>query len=120
MCHILLRSSAQHRPCITARLLALALNQSLHVRDALVQNLRQHLRVFELLGHLADDAFCEFPLLALLDLALVADPALEHGLGFSSQGGALFELEGLGFEAGGFLDHIASVFAFACIIPVEE
>jgi hypothetical protein len=42
-------------------------------------------------------------LLALLDLTLVAHPAVQHGAGFGGQRGLLLEFEGLGFEFGGFL-----------------
>lgn len=56
--------------------LTLALHQSLHIRNALRQDLLQDPRVLQLLGHLGDDAVGQFLLLALFDLAFVADPAV--------------------------------------------
>lgn len=76
---------------------------TLNICHALGEDLLQHLGVLELLLDLGDDALGQLPLLALLDLALVADPGVEDGLGLGSQGGLLLELVGLGLELGGLL-----------------
>lgn len=60
---------------------------------------------------LGDDGGGELLLLALLDLAFVADPGVEDGLGFSGDGRLLLELKGLGLELGGFLEgEFVSIF----------
>lgn len=70
-------------------LLSFACDQPLDVGDALGQDLLQDLGVLELFGDLCDDAIGEFFLLALLDLAFVADPGVEHGLRLRGQEGLL-------------------------------
>lgn len=77
--------------------------RTLDFSDALLKNLLQDLGVLELLLDLGDDGGGELLLLALLNLAFVADPGVEDGLGFSGNGRLLLELVCLGFELGGFL-----------------
>lgn len=77
--------------------------RTLHVGDALQQDLLQQLGALELLLHLGDDGRGQLPLLALLDLALVAHPRVQDGLGLGGEGRLLLDLEGLGLEPGGFL-----------------
>lgn len=77
---------------------------TLNISHALGEDLLQHLGVLELLLHLGDDGLGQLLLLALLDLALVADPGVQDSLGLSGQGGLLLELVGLGLELGGFLE----------------
>lgn len=84
-------------------LLSLALDQFLHVGDALSQDLLEDAGVLELLGDLCDDAVGKFLLLALLHLTFVADPRVEDGLGLGGQESLLLQLECLSFEMGGFL-----------------
>lgn len=81
--------------------------RTLDVGNTLLQNLLQDPGALELLLHLGDDALRELPLLALLDLALVADPRLEDRLCLGGEGGLLLELVGLVLELGGFL-HVVS------------
>lgn len=76
---------------------------TLDVGNALLEDLLERLGVLELLLDLGDDALGKFLLLALLDLALVADPRVEDGLGLGGQGGLLLELVGLRLELGGLL-----------------
>src|SRR5690242_7347017 len=76
---------------------------TLDISHALLEDLLQDLGALQLLLHLGDDALSELLLLALLDLALVADPRVKNGLGLGSQGGLLLELESLGLKLGGFL-----------------
>ncbi|KAI7001269.1 hypothetical protein KC329_g121 [Hortaea werneckii] len=78
-------------------------DNALDISDALLEDLVQDLRVLELLVDLADDGLGQLALLARLDLALVADPRVQHALGLVGQGRLLLELVGLGFELGGFL-----------------
>lgn len=80
-----------------------AQKRTLNICHALGENLLQHLGILQLLLHLGDDALRQLLLLALLDLALVANPRVQNGLGLSSQGGFLLQLVGLGLELGGFL-----------------
>lgn len=77
--------------------------RTLNIGNALLENLLQNLGVLELLLDLANDGLGKLTLLALLNLALVADPGVEDGLGFSSKSGALLELVGLSLELGGLL-----------------
>lgn len=81
----------------------LGLGRTLNICHALGEDLLQHLGVLELLLDLGNDALRQLALLALLDLALVADPGVEDGLGLSSQSSLLLELVGLGLELGGLL-----------------
>ena len=81
---------------------------TLDVRHALLQDLLQRLGVLQLLLHLGDDALGELPLLALLDLALVPHPRVQHALGLGRQRRPLLELVRLGLELGGFLDATVS------------
>lgn len=82
------------------------LHDTLNVSDRLVEDLLQDLRVLELLVDLGDDALSQLALLALLHLAFVAHPAVQHVLGLGSQSGPLFQLESLGLDLGGFLVHV--------------
>lgn len=77
--------------------------RTLDISYALLQNLLQNLGVLELLLDLGDDGSSELLLLALLDLALVADPGVEDGLGLGGQGGLLLELESLSLKLGSLL-----------------
>lgn len=86
--------------------MGLGADDLLDVSNALLQNLLQNLGVLELLLDLGDDGLSELRLLALLDLALVADPGVENSLGLGGQGSLLLELESLGLESGGFLGHL--------------
>lgn len=85
---------------------ARVLTRTLHVGDALLENLLQDLGVLELLLHLGDDGRGQLLLLTLLDLALVAGPGVEDGLGLGGEGSLLLELESLGLELRGFLAAI--------------
>lgn len=77
--------------------------RTLNIRHALGEDLLQHLGVLQLLLHLGDDGVSQLLLLALLDLALVADPGVQDSLGLSGQGSLLLQLVGLGLKLGGFL-----------------
>lgn len=79
------------------------LKHTLNIGNALLQNLLQDLGVLQLLLDLGNDGSGELLLLALLNLALVADPGLENRLGLGGQGSLLLELVGLSLELGGFL-----------------
>jgi hypothetical protein len=83
--------------------LCLVGDDPLNVGHALVENLLKSLGVLKLLLDLGDDGLGKLLLLPLLDLALVADPRVENGLGLVSDGGLLLELERLGLELGGLL-----------------
>ena len=76
---------------------------TLNVGDALLEDLLQNLGALELLLDLADDGVGKVTLLALLNLAFVADPGVEHLLGLGGQSSTLLELVGLRLELGGFL-----------------
>ena len=76
---------------------------TLNVSNALLKDLVEGLGVLELLLDLRDDGLCKLALLLLLDLALVADPGVEDGLGLSGEGSLLLGLVGLGLELGGLL-----------------
>lgn len=80
-----------------------SVERTLDISYALLQNLLQNLGVLELLLDLGDDGGGQLLLLALLDLALVADPGVEDGLGLGSQGGLLLELESLSLKLGSLL-----------------
>lgn len=77
--------------------------RTLNVSDALVEDLLEGLGVLELLLNLGNDGLGKLALLPLLDLALVADPRVEHGLGLVGNGRLLLELESLRLELGGLL-----------------
>lgn len=77
--------------------------RTLNISNALLENLLQNLGVLELLLDLANDGLGKLTLLALLNLALVADPGVEDGLGLSGKSSALLELVGLSLELGGLL-----------------
>lgn len=79
--------------------------RTLDFGHALGEDLLQRLGVLQLLLHLGDDGLSQLLLLAGLDLALVADPGVEHGLGLGGQSSLLLELVGLGLELGGFLER---------------
>jgi hypothetical protein len=76
---------------------------TLNVSDALVKDLLEGLGVLELLLDLGNDGLGKLLLLPLLDLALVADPRVEDGLGLGGDGGLLLKLKSLGLELGGLL-----------------
>jgi hypothetical protein len=76
---------------------------TLNVGDALVKNRLERLGALELLLNLGDDGLGELALLPLLDLALVADPRVENGLGLVGNGSLLLKLKSLGLELGGLL-----------------
>ena len=76
---------------------------TLNISDALLQDLLQNLGVLELLLDLANDGISKLLLLALLNLALVADPRVQDLLGLGGQSSALLKLVGLGFQLGGLL-----------------
>lgn len=84
------------------------MQRTLDVGDALLEDLLESLGALELLLHLGDDALRELLLLALLHLALVADPRVKDGLGLGGEGGLLLELEGLGLDLGSLLEGIVS------------
>jgi hypothetical protein len=67
---------------LRSRRSTLLLHDPLYIRHTLLQNLLQHLWVLQLLANLRDDGISQFPLLSLLDLAFVADPGFQYGLGF--------------------------------------
>jgi len=69
----------------------------------LVEDLLENLGVLELLLDLGDDALGELALLPDFDLALVADPRVQNGLGLGSKSGLLLELESLSLKLCGFL-----------------
>lgn len=77
--------------------------RTLNVRNALLKNLLEDLGVLKLLLDLGNDGLGQLPLLTLLDLALVAHPRIEDGLGLGGDGSLLLELESLGLKLGGFL-----------------
>lgn len=64
------------------------------------------LRVLKLRLDLGNDALGELLLLALLDLALVADPGVEHVLGLVGKSGLLLHLVSLSLELGGLLQYL--------------
>jgi len=76
---------------------------TLNISDALLQDLLQNLGVLELLLDLANDGIGKLLLLALLNLALVADPRVQDLLGLGGQSSALLKLVGLGLELGSLL-----------------
>jgi hypothetical protein len=81
------------------------MSRTLNVSDALVEDLLESLGVVELLLDLGDDRLGKLALLPLLNLALVADPRVEDGLGLSGDGRLLLELESLRLKLGGLLLH---------------
>jgi hypothetical protein len=81
--------------------------RTLNIGDALVEDLLEGLGVLKLLLDLGDDALGKLLLLPRLDLALVADPGVEDGLGLVGNGRLLLELKGLGLKLGGFLDKVS-------------
>lgn len=76
---------------------------TLNIGNALLKDLLENLGVLKLLLDLADDALGKLTLLALLNLALVANPGVENLLGLGSQSSALLKLVGLGLKLSGFL-----------------
>lgn len=78
------RQSLQIRSVKHAALGRSTRERTLNIGHALVENLLQHLGVLQLLLHLGDDGLGQLLLLALLDLALVADPGVQDSLGLSS------------------------------------
>jgi hypothetical protein len=84
-----------------------AKRRTLNIGDALVEDLLEGLGVLKLLLDLGDDALGKLLLLPRLDLALVADPGVEDGLGLVGNGRLLLELKGLGLKLGGFLNKVS-------------
>jgi len=82
---------------------------TLDIGHALLEDLLESLGVLQLLLDLGDDALGQLLLLALLNLALVADPRVKHGLGLGSQSRLLVELVGLSLELGGLLQGVSTV-----------
>ena len=80
-----------------------ASKRTLNVSDTLVKNLLEGLGVGVILLNLGNDGLGKLALLPLLDLALVADPRVEHRLGLGGNGSLLLELKGLGLELGSLL-----------------
>jgi len=78
-------------------------DDALDVGNGLVEDLLEGLGVLKLLLDLGDDALSKLALLPRLDLALVADPGVEDGLGLVGEVDLLLELVSLGLELGGFL-----------------
>lgn len=78
---------------------------TLNVSNGLLEDLLEDLGALELLLDLSDQGLSKLLLLALLDLALVANPRVEDRLSLGSEGGALLELVGLSLKLGGFLQH---------------
>ena len=76
---------------------------TLNIGNALLKDLLENLGVLKLLLDLADDALGKLTLLALLNLALVANPGVENLLGLGSKSSALLKLVGLGLKLSGFL-----------------
>ena len=76
---------------------------TLNISNALLKDLLENLGVLKLLLDFADDALGKLTLLALLNLALVANPGVENLLSLGSQGSALLNLVGLGLKLSGFL-----------------
>lgn len=76
---------------------------TLNISNALVEDLLEGLGVLELLLDPANDGVGKLTLLALLDLALVANPRVKNLLGLGSDSSTLLELVSLGFKLGGFL-----------------
>lgn len=97
---------------LTGRSSGLLLDDTLNVGDGLVENLLQDLGVFEFLVDLGDDALGQLALLALLDLSFVADPAVQHALRLGGEGGALLQLESLGFDLGGLLFRMLDILVY--------
>ena len=81
--------------------------RTLDISDGLVEDGLEGLGALELLLDLGDDGLGELALRPLLDLALVADPAVEDGLGLVRDGGLLLQLVGLGLELGGLLRGVS-------------
>lgn len=76
---------------------------TLNISNALLKDLLENLGVLKLLLDLADDALGKLTLLALLNLALVANPGVENLLSLGSQSSALLKLVGLSLKLSGFL-----------------
>jgi hypothetical protein len=87
--------------------------RTLDVSDGLVEDGLEGLGALELLLDLGDDGLGELALLPLLDLALVADPAVEDRLGLVRDGRLLLELVGLGLELGRLLRGVSA----AVLVP---
>lgn len=79
------------------------MKRTLDVGHALIEDLLEGLGVLKLLLNLSDDGLGKLALLPLLDLALIADPRLENGLGLVGNGGLLLELESLSLKLSGLL-----------------
>ena len=77
--------------------------RTLNISNALLQDTLERPWVFKLLTDARNDGLGQLLLLLQLDLALVADPRVEHGLGLGSGRGPLLKLVGLRLKLGGFL-----------------
>lgn len=76
---------------------------TLNVSDALLENLVKDLGVLQRLLNLGNNGVGELLLLFGLDLALVAYPRVENGLGLSRNGGLLLKFICLSLKLGGLL-----------------
>jgi hypothetical protein len=94
---------------VSARKSGDGIAHTLNVSDALVKDRLERLGALELLLDLGDDGLGELALLPLLNLALVADPRVEDGLGLGGNGSPLLELKSLGLELGGLLLGVSRV-----------
>lgn len=80
---------------------------TLDISNGLLEDLLENLGVLQLLGDLRNDGLGELLLLALLDLAFVADPGIEDSLGLGGESSLLLKLESLGLELSGFLPIVS-------------
>lgn len=81
---------------------------TLNISNALLKDLLENLGALKLLLDLGNDGLGKLTLLALLNLAFVANPGVKDLLGLGSKGSALLELVSLGLELGGFLKRIVN------------
>lgn len=78
--------------------------RTLNISHTLGQDLLQDLGVLQLLLHLGDDSLGKLLLLALLDLALVADPGVQDSFSLGGKGSPLLQLVSLSLELGSLLE----------------
>ena len=76
---------------------------TLNIGNALLKDLVEGLGVLKLLLDLGNDALGKLLLLALLDLALVADPGVKNSLRLGGESSLLLHLVSLSLELGGLL-----------------
>lgn len=94
---------------------------TLHIGNALLENLLQNLGVLKLLLDLGNDGLGKLTLLALLNLVLVADPRVKDLLSLSGQSSALLELVGLSLKLGSLLrKKLISVVCFFKQCPLAD